>query len=352
MKDYSEFEHAYKEKYNKLGKQEKKRIRDKDRSKHKTTDQKKLCHASTCEGKRGRVLSITPTEILVDLEEKPTACTLRGVLKKEKGKEKRLLAIGDFVIVDERGQIAKIEERYSQLVRRDNLRRRLAHVIAANIDQVLIVTSVQEPSLKPSLIDRYIISAIRGNMTPVLLINKIDLATDKQSLKELVKIYETLKIPVIQVCATKKKGLRHVAKIMQGKASVFSGQSGVGKTTLINLITGNAFLTSDVVARTEKGVHTTTKAHLIRIGEDSFCIDTPGIKSFSLWDITSDELSHYFSDLQQFCSACKFMNCTHTHEPDCRVKEAVQEGLISEIRYNSYITIRQGNDEDQKNHWE
>ncbi len=256
------------------------------------------------------------------------------------------------MIVDERGQVASIEERYSQLTRKDNLRRRLAQVIAANIDQVIIVTSVAEPNLKPSLIDRYIISAIRGNMSPLIIINKVDLTKERKALNEIIWIYKNLGIQVIEMSGINQKGIDELKEAMKGKASVFSGQSGVGKTTLINLIAGTDFKTREVVEKTEKGVHTTTKSTLVKIDEETFCIDTPGIKSFSLWDVTTDELSQYFSDLQQFSSDCKFINCTHTHEPDCGVKKAVEEGKISQLRYDSYVTIRDGNDEDQKNHWE
>ncbi len=352
MKDYSEFETTLESKNNKSEKKEKKRIQEKDRSKLKISDQNKIPQKAVLTGKRGRVLSVSSTEVIVDLDGEPTSCSLRGILKKDKSDQKNILAIGDFVIVDERGQVASIEERYSLLARRDNLRRRRAHVIAANIDQVLITVSVHEPTLKPSLIDRYIISTIRGNMKPILIINKIDLVEKNKEIKEIIQLYESLDIPVIGVSALKKKGLKEIQKIMRGKASVFSGQSGVGKTTLINLIAGTDFKTADVVEKTHKGSHTTTKSELIKLDEDSFCIDTPGIKSFSLWDITTEELSQYFCDLQQFCSECKFVNCTHTHEPGCGVKEAVEKGKISLIRYDSYITIRDSNDEDQKNHWD
>lgn len=351
MKDYSEYETALKSRHNKSDKKEKKRVKEKDRSKNKITDQKRIPKKTAVQGKRGRVLSVSSTEVIVDIEGNEMPCSLRGILKKDKGDQKHVLTIGDFVIVDDRGQVAHVEDRYSELARRDNLRRRKAHVIAANIDQVLITTSVHEPNLKPSLIDRYIISAKRGNMKPVLIINKIDLIDDKQEVQEIMKIYKELDITVIGVSALKKKGLKQVEKMMKNKASVFSGQSGVGKTTLINLLCGTHFKTGEVVEKTQKGAHTTTKSELIKFGDDSFCIDTPGIKSFSLWDVSSEELSSYFSDLHQFASECKFDNCTHTHEPDCGVRNAVEEGKIHKIRYESYITIRDSNDKDQKHHW-
>lgn len=351
MKDYSEYETSLKSKNNKSEKKEKKRIKEKDRSKGKLTDKKKTLPKKEITGTKARVLSVSSTEVIVDLNGEETHCSLRGVLKKDKGDQKHILTIGDFVIIDERGQVAQVVERYSELARRDNLRRRKAHVIAANIDQVLITTSVHEPNLKPSLIDRYIIAAKRGNMQPVLIVNKIDLMDNKKEVNEIIKIYEDLEVPVIGVCAIKQKGLKKIEKIMKGKASVFSGQSGVGKTTLINYICGTDFRTGEVVESTQKGCHTTTKSELIKIDADTFCIDTPGIKSFSLWDVTSEELATYFSDLHQYASACKFDNCTHTHEPHCGVRDAVEDGKIPAVRYESYITIRDSNDKDQKDHW-
>jgi ribosome biogenesis GTPase len=352
MTDHYQIEEEFHSKDNKSIKRERKRLQDKDRSKYKASDRIKPLSILPSEGRRGRVLSIAPSSIEVDINDVSTFCKIRGTLKQEKTDQKNLVAVGDFVIIDEENQITLIEERRSFLSRKENLSRRKEHLIATNIDQVLITASVEDPPLKPSLIDRYIIATIKGNMSPVVVINKIDLNPNCPIVAELEKTYTDLGIPFIKVSAIDKTGFDALEKIMEGKSSVFSGQSGVGKTSLINDLTGSSYRTADVVEKTRKGSHTTTKAHLIKIRKGSFCVDTPGIKSFSLWDISSSELLSYFHDLQSFSDRCKFVNCTHRHEPDCAVREAAAEGKVSKLRYNSYLTIWENNDKDQKNPWD
>jgi ribosome biogenesis GTPase len=352
MADHYQIEEEFHSKDNKSDKKERKRLQDKDRSKYKASDRAKSTSPTSIVGRRGRVLSIAPSSIEVDIDDTSIFCKIRGSLKQEKTDQKNLVAVGDFVIVDDENQIVFIEERISFLSRKENLSRRKEHLIATNIDLVLITASVEDPPIKPSLIDRYIIATIKGNMQPVVVINKIDLNPTCPIVAELEKIYTDLGIPFLKVSAVDKTGFEDLKKIMQGKSSVFSGQSGVGKTSLINDITGSSYKTAEVVEKTRKGSHTTTKAHLIKIGKGSFCVDTPGIKSFSLWDISSSELLSYFHDLQSFSDHCKYVNCTHRHEPSCTVRQAAEEGKLSLLRYNSYLTIWENNDKDQKNPWD
>ncbi len=344
MIDYNSFEKPKESRREQRS--ERKYYQQKDRSKFKKTDQGKDEQVKLPEnGEKGRVIAISTGAILVKLENRVISSSLKGSLKLETTRNKNLVTVGDFVWIDERGQIAAVDPRYSCLSRADTLHHRKQHLIAANIDQVLIVASVEDPSLKPSLIDRFIIATEKGGMKPVILINKIDLAKDMALLDELEKIYTSLGIPFIKLSALLKIGLDSLKEIVKGKASVFSGQSGVGKTSLINDLTGKNRKVGDIVQKTKKGSHTTTYAELISIGEDAFCIDTPGIKSFALWDITREELTAYFSDLQEFAIHCKFNPCSHTHEPGCAVKDAVTSGLVSPIRYSSYISILEGHDE-------
>ncbi len=341
MKDYSSFENPFESR--KEQRNERKLCRQRDRSKYKKTDQDKkeaLAIPENCV--RGRVTTISAGAIQVLIEEKIIFTSLKGSLKKEITLKKNLVAVGDFVWIDERGQIAAVEERYSCLARADSLHQRKQHLIAANIDQVLIVASAEEPSLKPSLLDRYIIATERGAMEPVIIINKIDLATNFALIDELEAVYTAIGIPFLKVSALKKIGLDSLHKIVEGKASVFSGQSGVGKTSLINYLTGGDRKIGAIVDKTKKGSHTTTQAQLISIGKNALCIDTPGIKSFALWDITKEEVLAYFSDLQNFASNCKFNPCSHTHEPGCAVKAALEKGDLSPIRYNSYLSLLEG----------
>ena len=354
MKDYHNIEEEFHAKDRKAGKKERKRIREKDRSKYKKSDQnKEMSKVDAFEGRAGRVLSISTDTITVQVEERALSCSMKGTLKKERTHQKNPIAVGDRVIVDEEDQITFIEERTSILARADNLHRRKQQLIATNIDQVLITASIKEPTLKPSLIDRYIIASLKGNMRPVIIINKIDLLDKEDTLlSDLRAIYEKMSIPFFPISVKEKVGCDQIKSLLEGASSVISGQSGVGKTSLINAVTGLNLRTSSVVDKTKKGAHTTTQARLIPIGEDSYIIDTPGIKSFGLWDIDPNDILSYFQDLHELQERCKYPNCSHLHEPGCYVKEAVEKGEIPKVRYESYKTIREGHDKDHKDYWD
>lgn len=343
-------EEDYFPKDRKAGRAERKRLSAKDRSKYKKTDQKQRKRQAEelrqgLEGlERGRVLSISPEGIEVDISEGTLLCSLRGLLKKERSTAKNLVTVGDFVLYEqispEEGAIAHVEPRKSVLSRADNLSRKKEQLIAANIDQVLITVSVVIPPLKPTLIDRYIIAARKGGMEPVIVVNKIDLLPDHPEEKELydtmLAAYQGLNVPIISVSATTGEGLDLLKEAMQDKASVFSGQSGVGKSSLINATTGLNLLIGDVVEKTRKGAHTTTQARLLRLTFGGWCIDTPGIKSFGLWDLHPSEIEQYYSEINSWGEGCKYPNCSHLQEPGCVVIKAVEDGEISPLRYASY----------------
>lgn len=344
-------------------KKHRKELSAKDRSKYKKTDQEKLEKKSLyphgelpADTKRGRVLAITPEGMIVQSEGQEHLCILKGALKQEKTTKKNLVAVGDFVLFQPQdplqGVVIDIEPRYSILSRADNLRKNKEQLIAVNIDQVFIVISAVLPRLKPSLVDRYIIAARQGNMHPIIVLNKIDLLTtppeelDQETFEQEVSlyhaflsVYEPLDVPIIQVSSATGEGLSELKTLMKGKASVFSGQSGVGKTSLINKLLGTSFKTADIVTRTYKGAHTTTSAQLIPIDQTSFCIDTPGIKSFGIWNIDPQDLQNYFSEFAEFSRNCRYQNCLHIEEPGCAVKAAVDEDLISSMRYQSYCDL-------------
>lgn len=360
----------YEEKFSPTRKEhrkEKKLASSKDRSKYKKTDKpKNLPTQDFSSLPKGRVIAISKEAIIVSHDHKTYSCTLRGLLKKERNKQKNLITIGDFVRFElsgiDQGVIAHIEERKSILSRRENLHRRKEQMIAVNIDQVLIVVTPYMPRLKPALIDRYIIAAIRGNMKPVIIFNKVDLienpptswhADDIEKEKALIDLfletYSKLEIPILLSSSLKKEGIEEIKQIMDGKTSVFSGQSGVGKTSLINNCCNLDLDTKEVISKTRKGAHSTSSSILLPVEKDGFCIDTPGIKSFDLWDITPEDIQIYYDEFTPFIQDCKFPNCMHLHEPDCRVKKAVDEKQISQLRYNSYCTLVKG---DFVNEWE
>lgn len=358
--DTEYWEEKYQDGGRKHWRQERKRVSQKDRSKYKKTDQRKIQEPSEAildeDLVRGRVLEIVPAGWIVESEEGYFTCTLRGVLKKERTRLKNLVTVGDWVwfsiLPDQEGAIAHVEPRVSVLSRADNLSRRKQQLLAANIDQVLITASVVDPKIKPHLLDRYIIAARKGNMDPILVINKVDLLDpeygyyDPDYLREqadlldaAVAAYEKLGIPCLLVSATGNEGLDGLREVMKGKASVFSGQSGVGKTSLINGLTGLDLRVGETVEKTLKGAHTTTNTKLLRLDFGGWCIDTPGIKSFGVWDLELNEIEAYFSEIHEVGLQCHFPNCTHQHEPDCAVKVAVEQGEISALRFESYCSL-------------
>lgn len=357
--EFYRIEEYFHDKDRKTHRKDRKMATQKDRSKYKKTDQEKLKKRNLSEHndlKKGRVLSIRPEGIFVEANGVIYTCTLKGSLKHDKTLFKNLVAVGDFVRITEEGTIAFIEERHSILSRADNLSQRKEQLIAVNIDQVLITMSVVFPALKTNLIDRYIIATLKGNMQPILVINKIDLLdqnteevkAEKILFEEILKIYHKLSIPVFTVSTKTGSGIEDLKMAMQNKSSVFSGQSGVGKSSLINAIFDTNLLIGEVVEKTNKGSHTTTSAELIPLQQGGFCIDTPGIKSFGVWDLTREELQTFFSEIEEFSQKCRFPNCLHLQEPDCAVKKAVEEGAISALRFDSYCALMASLEEEHR----
>lgn len=340
----------------KHGKEDRKRASAKDRSKYKKTDQakKKQQIKSLKDAElRGRVLSITPQGTIVEYENKLYVCSLKGSLKKEKTEFKNLISVGDWVhfnvTTEKEGMIVHVEPRKTVFMRADQLSQRKAQLIASNIDQVLITISVVSPRLKPGLVDRYIIASQKGGMQPIIVVNKIDLLQkssdnplieDEKSLYEaFLEAYSTLDIPVVSISTLTGEGIEELKEIMKDKSSVFSGQSGVGKSSLLNKVAGFNLRVGDIVEKTKKGTHTTTTTNLLQLPFGGWCIDTPGIQSFGVWDLKKNEIEQYFSEIFACGTKCKYPDCSHHTEPGCAVREAVENQEISLIRYDSYLYL-------------
>ncbi len=216
------------------------------------------------------------------------------------------------------------------------------HVLVANVDQLAIVTSVAEPRLKPNLIDRLLVAAEKGGVRPLICINKVDLA-DPADLQPLVGVYSQMGYEVLLLSAKTGFGVARFRRAMLGRANVVAGQSGVGKSSLLNAIDPNLQLHVQPVSEdTEKGKHTTTTARLLPMAGGGYVVDTPGMRQFQLWDVAAEEVAGYFRDVRPYVSLCHFPDCTHTHEADCAVKNAVADGQLDERRYESYCHLFAG----------
>ncbi|MCB1081836.1 MAG: ribosome small subunit-dependent GTPase A [Chlamydiia bacterium] len=363
--DYLDYEEEFHPRGKRESRKERREARAKDRSKYKKSDQDQKKEALKEEEPplggnylRGRILSISPELIIVSSGPNTFQCTLKGVLKKEKTKQKNLITVGDWVhfekVSADSGVIARVEKRTSFLTRAENLSRRKEQLIAANVDQVFIVMSVVSPKFKPLLVDRYILSATQGNMKPIILINKIDLLDDppehfskeeieaeKLILEEFLEAYLPLDNPLLTLSVSTGKNIDALKALMKQQTSVFAGQSGVGKSSLINATIGSLLPIGPVKQKTNKGTHTTTAAKLIPLEEESFCVDTPGIKSFGLSETNPSSILSIFPDIAILAPNCKFNSCTHLHEPDCAVKKALEEETLHPLRYASYTTLLQ-----------
>jgi ribosome biogenesis GTPase / thiamine phosphate phosphatase len=319
----------------------------KDRSKYKKTNlEKQKTESEETNLQKARVLSILGEEILVSFDNKKFICTLRGFLKKERTKNKNLIAPGDIANISFKNEkeavIESIDKRFSILSRMEEKTKKRS-IIAVNIDQVLITTSVVKPPLKPFLIDRYLIVAEKENMKGIIIINKIDLLKEDKEEKNkfinFVKDYQDLGYLIIPVSCKTKTGLDTLLEIMKGKSSVFSGQSGCGKSSIINAILHTKLKTKEVIEKTYKGAHVTTKAELIEIENNGFCIDTPGIKSFGIWELTIEDVKNHFFEFNKYSKKCRYPDCLHINEPDCAIKNAVKKNKISTLRFEAYSSL-------------
>jgi ribosome biogenesis GTPase / thiamine phosphate phosphatase len=309
----------------------------------------------------GRVLAVHGLLSIVEADDGTYfRCTVRRLLRTLSTEQRHVVAAGDRVLfcpadqqnsdavgVDKtmpEGNIERIEQRRTVLSRTV---RGKQHVIATNVDQMVIVSSAAEPRIKPGLIDRFLISAEKGKLRPVVCINKIDL-TEPADLQPLIGVYARMGYTVAMVSATQGRGIEQLHRELAGRCSVIVGQSGVGKTSLLNAVEpGLDLRVAAISAENQKGKHTTTAARLLPLtGSKGYVVDTPGVRQFQLWDVIPAEVAGYFRDLRPFINRCKFPNCTHRHEAACAVKDAVADGWLDARRYESYCLLFEGDQSD------
>jgi ribosome biogenesis GTPase len=277
------------------------------------------------------------------------ACRLRGKFKTRELKTTNPIAVGDKVLWEwenketQTGIITEILPRENYIIRKSVHKTAHSHLIAANIDQAMVIVSLVSPRTSLGFIDRFLVSAETFRIPAVVVFNKIDLLDEQayQYQNEIKEIYEKIGYVCLETSASKKIGIEPLRKLLENKITLLSGHSGVGKSSLINCLNPSLNLrTAEVSTFANKGVHTTTFAEMFELSENTFIIDTPGIKELGLAEIETEELSHYFPEMREFLGECKFgARCLHTHEPACKIIEAVKQGEISVFRYESYLSM-------------
>ena len=279
-------------------------------------------------------------------------CRIKGKLRMKGVRTTNPVSVGDRVryqIQDDEttpsgksGVIVDIEPRKNYLIRKSSNLSKESQIIAANVDQLFLIVTVNYPVTLTGFIDRYLVTAEAYRIPAGIVFNKIDLydPADLAHLEELEAIYTAIGYPCFRVSAKKNEGIDQLREHMKGKATLFSGHSGVGKSTLLNCLNPALQLkTNEISEHHQQGKHTTTFAEMHPLSDDSYLIDTPGIRGFGLIDMEKSEISHYFPEIFRKLEQCRFFNCTHLHEPGCAVKEAVAQGTISASRYDSYRSL-------------
>ena len=307
--------------------------------------------------KKGIVIKSTGSWYTVKTEEgNLIESRIKGNLRITGIRSTNPIAVGDHVELTEKkednaissqiiGLIHKIIPRTNYIIRKSPNLSKESHIIAANIDQAFLVVTIKFPVTTTTFIDRFLVSAEAYRIPCHLIFNKTDLYTEKQKvvMEDLIGIYEMAGYQCLKISATQNIGLDELKKMMQNKTNVFSGHSGVGKSTIINCIQpGINLKTGEISEAHFSGKHTTTNSEMYEFDFGGYIIDTPGIKGFGVLEMEKEEISHYFPEMFRLLNECQYYNCTHTHEPNCAVKKSVEKGLIAESRYFSYLGLLEG----------
>ncbi|GAB2615444.1 ribosome small subunit-dependent GTPase A [Emticicia sediminis] len=280
-------------------------------------------------------------------------CRLKGKFKIKGFKVTNPIAVGDKVVYEmedenrNAGIISDILPRENYIIRQSVHKTAHGHLLATNLDQAVLIATLDFPRTSLGFIDRFLVAAESFRIPTVLIFNKLDLLNEEQIAyqHELTELYESLNYKCIFTSAVDGTGVDDFFNILKGKVSLISGHSGVGKSTLVNAIAPDLDLrTSQVSTFANKGVHTTTFAEMFEIAPETFIIDSPGIKELGLADMEKEEIGHYFPEILELMSECRFHNCMHLDEPNCAVKEAVMEERIAQSRYFSYLSMMEGGD--------
>ena len=253
------------------------------------------------------------------------------------------VAVGDDVLLSPSHEgsaiIEKVLERRTAFSRPAVGQETIKQVIAANLDKLAIVSSISSPKLKTGLIDRFLISAQKGNLKPVIIFNKLDLPKPKE-FETVLAAYKSLGIEIFPTSCESGEGIEDLKKAMRGHKTILVGHSGVGKSSIINqLVPGLDLKTATISKSTNRGKHTTAHIELFELPSGGFLADSPGLKVMGIWDVEKAELQYYYPEFEKYNGTCRFKDCAHIHEPDCAVKQALEKGEIEKFRYENYLSI-------------
>lgn len=279
-------------------------------------------------------------------------CKVKGNFRLKGIRSTSPVAVGDYVdiIMNAEGTalISAIDDRKNYIIRKSSNLSKQSQIIAANLDQALLIITIKQPETSTTFIDRFLAGAEAYRVPVVLVFNKTDLLNDDERhyQQQMVTLYETIGYPCIEISAETGMGINQLQTLLKQKVTLVSGNSGVGKSTLINAVIPHAEQrTAEISNAHGTGMHTTTFSEMIELAEGGYLIDTPGIKGFGTFDIEPEELTSYFKEIFEFSKDCKFNNCTHTHEPGCAVIQAVENHYISASRYQSYLNMLEDKDD-------
>ena len=302
---------------------------------------------------KGLVVKNTGSWYVVKTEEDTLVdCKIKGNFRLKGIRSTNPVAVGDWVTIAPNKEgtafITEIEDRKNYIIRKSTNLSKQSHIIAANVDVALLVVTVSRPVTSTVFIDRFLASAEAYRVPVILVFNKTDLLTpeERHYQEMMMTLYETVGYHCVELSAETGEGVEQLLPLLQGKVSVLSGNSGVGKSTLINrIIPGLQLRTAEISDAHQMGMHTTTFSEMLSLPEGGWLIDTPGIKGFGTFDMEPEELTGYFKEIFEFSHQCRFNNCTHTHEPGCAVIEAVKNHYMAESRYQSYLSMLEDKEE-------
>lgn len=285
---------------------------------------------------------------------KVVECKIKGNFRLKGIRSTNPVAVGDNVGIALNSEgtafITHIEERRNYIIRKSQNLSKQSHILAANVDQAFLIVTVNYPQTSTTFIDRFLASAEAYSVPVVLVFNKCDILSDDERhyQQSMIHLYETIGYECREVSATTGEGVDGLHALLKGKITLLSGNSGVGKSTLINKILPEANLrTAEISDAHNTGMHTTTFSEMLELPEGGYIIDTPGIKGFGTFNMEPEELTSYFPEIFHFSKGCKFSNCTHTHEPGCAVLKAIDDHYIAQSRYQSYLNMLEDKDENK-----